>query len=186
MDVTTKSFEYHDKNREKYEELVRKIDYLKLEISKVDTEHNVIVAYDEDDKEMFRSRIESLGNYFYEGNAWVWGWAMPLNPKNITTISRKLLKYGFDIHPGDFMNTAEIRYHLITARQMALCAYEIEFYVAVASYLTKHPFILEIAYPIVRKDIREIKLRTKYSYDKIDYPHYNAHLYILDFGKIKV
>lgn len=149
MSYDIKPTEYYDENTQYYENFIKKVSYITFILSDIDLDHNRVVLLDKDKKELFRSRIESLGSYYPTGDAWVWGWAHPAYTKNRTYLSRKLLKYGLDIRDKSEM---KLKYKLITSRITINHILQLDELVANGSYLTKHPFILEVIFPLEASD----------------------------------
>lgn len=135
--VITESLEYYDKNCDIYKNFDKEFRYIKYEITDKDIEHNVIVFYDKNKKEVFRSRYEVLGLFVNETKTWVWGWAVSFFTKNTTNIVRKIFNYGAELHPDSrFLKT-----ELITSRFRISDPIQLEMHISIGSYLSKKPLI---------------------------------------------
>jgi hypothetical protein len=129
------SFEYYDKNQENIKNKFDKVNYISFDINKKDLEHNVIIFYDSDLKELFRSRMEKIGVYDKLSQIWTWSWAISHLNKNETNISRKILKYGVELDPmSRFLKT-----ELVTSRFRISNKTQLDMHCAIASYLSKKP-----------------------------------------------
>jgi len=137
------SLKYYDKNREQYTRLYNRFKYFLYIKSDSDTEYNIIVFYDKNKKEIYRSRYEIIGSYYKIYNLWTWGWSHPSLKKNLSQTSRKILNYGLDIPPTD--EDMYMRSELITSRFRITSDIQLDIHVALASYLSKQKMIYAIA-----------------------------------------
>jgi len=155
ISFVTNSLEYFDKNNEVYKNMSRYIRYTKIIGSELDNVQPVIVFYDKNKDEIFRSRYEVLGIYTPITSTWAWAWSIPYLRKNNTSISRKILNYGTTLDPEALFLKTE----LITSRFRIADPIQIDIHVSVASYLTKTPLIYQwytYEAPIIDEhDIRE-------------------------------
>jgi hypothetical protein len=138
------SLENYDKNMEKYDKLSSKFKYSKIIHNSSDLDHDEIIFYDKNQEQIFRSKYEKLGLYTYDTNAWIWAWSVPSFTKNATYLSKKILKYGLEI-PSDSANIF-LKSELITSRIRITDPAQIDIHVAVASYISKIPFIYKYKY----------------------------------------
>jgi hypothetical protein len=135
--VITESLEYYDKNCEIYKNFDKDFKYIKYENSDNDIEHNLIIFYDKNKKELFRTRYEVLGLFINETQTWIWGWAVSHFTKNTTNIVRKIFNYGAELNPeSSFLKT-----ELITSRFRISEYIQLEMHVSIGSYLSKKPLI---------------------------------------------
>lgn len=131
------SFDYYDKNQEKIKNKFDKVNYISFEINNKDLEHDVIIFYDSELKELFRSRIEKIGIYDKITQVWTWAWAIAYMKKNETNIVRKILTYGIELDPSSqFLKT-----ELITSRFRISNKTQLDMHCAIASYLSKKPIV---------------------------------------------
>lgn len=137
MSIITDALEYYDKFQEKYRDEYININYISLEISDKDLEHNVIIFYDSDLKEIFRSRYERIGILDLKSQIWTWAWARPDLRKNETNIIRKILFYGTELDPS--MNY--LKTELITSRFKITNKIQLDIFCAISCYLSKKPKI---------------------------------------------
>lgn len=133
MTIITDALEYYDKFQEKYRDEYININYISLEISDKDLEHNVIIFYDSDLKEIFRSRYERIGILDLKSQIWTWAWARPDLRKNETNIIRKILFYGTELDPT--MNY--LKTELITSRFKITNKIQLDIFCAISGYLSK-------------------------------------------------
>ena len=129
------SFEYYDKNQENIRNKFDKVNYISFDINKKDLEHNIIIFYDSNLKELFRSRMEKIGVYDKLSHIWTWSWAISHLNKNETNITRKILKYGVELDPmSRFLKT-----ELVTSRFRISNKTQLDMHCAISSYLSKKP-----------------------------------------------
>lgn len=135
--LVTDALEYYDNNCEKYKDQFKQVRYIRFENSQSDLNHGIIMMYDKEKKELFRSRYEILGTYYSQTKTWVWAWAVPIFRKNSTNIVRKILHYGTELDPeARFLKT-----ELITSRFRISDPIQLDIHTAIASYLSKKPVI---------------------------------------------
>jgi len=133
MTLIKNSFEYYDKNNEKIGNKFDKVNYISFEINQKDLEHDIIIFYDVNLKELFRSRIEKIGIFDKISKIWTWAWAVSSFKKNETNIVRKILQYGTELDPS----TIFLKTELITSRFRISNKIQLDMHCAIASYLTK-------------------------------------------------
>jgi hypothetical protein len=127
------AFDYYDKHQEKIKNKFDNVNYISLEITDKDLEHNVMIFYDSEFKELFKSRIEKIGIYDKFSNIWSWAWAVAYFKKNETNIIRKILFYGTELDPTSrFLKT-----ELVTSRFKISNIAQLDMHCAIASYLSK-------------------------------------------------
>ena len=61
---------HYDNNRTKYKNFFEKIEYKKIVLANNDIDHNEVVFYDKNKKEIFKSKYEVLGVYYPFYNLW--------------------------------------------------------------------------------------------------------------------
>lgn len=133
MTLIKNSFEYYDKNNEKIGNKFDKVNYISFEINQKDLEHDIIIFYDINLKELFRSRIEKIGIFDKISKIWTWAWAVSSFKKNETNIVRKILQYGTELDPS----TIFLKTELITSRFRISNKIQLDMHCAIASYLSK-------------------------------------------------
>lgn len=160
ISVIPDALKYYDRNTEKYSKLVEKIKYIsgrriedpsqpdKEVASAKETDHVEYSFYDADKNYLFTSRIEYVGKYFENQNIWVWAWALAAVNKSTCTIIRNVFLYGTDInvYSHDSINDENLilRNELVTSRSIITDKIQIDIHCALASYLSKKPFILPL------------------------------------------
>ena len=90
ISLITNSLEYYDKNNVKYKNMLKYINYVKFIPAESDLQHNTLIAYDKNKKELFRSGYENMGLFNSDTNIWTWAWCITRFKKNATTIIRKI------------------------------------------------------------------------------------------------
>ena len=133
------SFNYFDKNKEKYNNKFDKVNYISIDSNKKDLEHDIMYFYDSDFKELFKSRFERIGIFDKISGIWIWGWAVSHFKKNETNIIRKILHYGTELDPDSIFLKTE----LTTSRFKITNRVQLDLHCAIASYLSKKPIIFK-------------------------------------------
>lgn len=184
MDIVTKALEYYDKNNEKYNNILSKIKFIKFE-GKVDSdmERTVIILYDKNKNEIFRSRIEYIGTFFTFSKTWAWSWAVPEYHKNVTYISRKIFNYGLDLDPS--IDNIFLRAELLTSRFRISNPVQLDIHVAISSYLSKIPFIYELYLYPEQEDIHGYIKALSRKDIAPDKDYQILYLFLLDFENIQ-
>jgi len=142
-DLVLNALKYYDTNSEKYSKIFTKTKYYSLEMTQSDIEHNIIILFDKDKNEIFRSRYEYLGLYYSHLKLWVWGWSIASLQKNEILLSKKILNYGIDLGK-DF---AFLKSELITSRFRISDEIQLDIHISIASYIAKNPIICRIIHP---------------------------------------
>lgn len=151
------AFDYFDTNKEKYEGLSKKFKYYRPEYYDNDVDQNYIHFFDKSQKEIFKSKYAIIGQYFISSKTWIWAWAVPKLSKKETIFARKILNYGFDLTSENItLKTA-----LITSRFRITNLVQLEFYLALSSYLAKMPFVYGITLESWDTETQLGKLGTK-------------------------
>jgi hypothetical protein len=147
INIITNSLEYYDTNQEIFDKINSKIKYYKIELVNSDLDHSKIKFFDKNKKELFVSRYEIVGSFNNTTNTWIWAWSIPHFRKNSTFISKKILNYGLDI-PAKPENKF-LKSELVTSRFRIADHIQLDLHVAIASYISKNPFIFKL---ILRSD----------------------------------
>jgi len=126
---------YYDTNDDKYGSFFDKVYYVSY------FEGGYIIFYGKNKEELFRSRYEYIGNYDYDTTIWTWSWSMYAVPKKYIQTSKKLLLYGLDI---DDPSLAIIKFSLITSRIKLTHFTQLDYQIALASYLSKKDCIFNL------------------------------------------
>ena len=134
--VTT-SLKYLDENNEKYEGILKYAKFIKYILAENDMTNNIVVFYDKNKKEIFKSRYEIIGLHNTHVNTWTWSWAIPTFKKNNTGTARKLLNYGLMLDPS----VKYLKTELITSRFRVADLVQLDIHIAIASYISKNPFV---------------------------------------------
>ena len=173
-ELITNALNYYDKNYEKKKKIFKDVKYYSHIISENDLEHSVIIFYDINKKELFRSRYEFLSVFLEKANIWVWSWAMPTIKKNQIRLSKKVLNYGLDL-AGESMYL--LRLLLTTSRLRIDNHILLDVCIALAAYISKSAVILRVAYdekgPIIENDIMYLPFSQDLKDTTISYSYYS-------------
>lgn len=137
ISLVTTALEYYDTNNETYSNTFKNVNYTTFVKANNDMEHNMIIFYDKNKKELFRSKYEIIGLHNTDSNTWTWGWAIPNFKKNNTNIIRRLWNYGATLDP----NAKHLKSELITSRFRVANDAQLDIHISMASYLSKTPLI---------------------------------------------
>jgi hypothetical protein len=149
--IIRNSLEYYDLHQPKIQSILNKIEYIKI-IDGVNV-NDEYIFYDSDNKPFFKSRIEQLGMFIPQDNSWKWSWAIPFAKYQNTFISRKILEYAFTLNSSTDLH---LKSTLISSKLIISNQYQIDIYLALASMLSKKPFVLKLyLYPFWDKDATE-------------------------------
>jgi hypothetical protein len=185
VDIINDALKYYDENNEKYKKLKKKMKYMKVAPGEQkDIEGIKLVFYDENKEELFTSRVEVFGKYYYSAETWIWGWSIPYLHKALTGTSRKIWLYGTDI---DISNDANIllKNELLTSRFRIDDKIQLEIHAAISSYLAKKPFIFRWKeFYLNPGDFNEVK--GEYSKTNTDFEYYTFVLDPPDLDKLKL
>lgn len=178
IDIVSDALKYYDINNEKYGKLKKKIAYCKQVENKTNSDHvnNGIGSFkytffDKNMNELFTSRWEILGKYYPKLNIWIWGWSLPNQPKILTTIIRKVFLYGTDIDPDNLANIF-LKNELLTSRFIIESEIQIDIHCAIASYLSKKPFIYVWKYIPTQEEDSVYKMNEEIKDEDIDFIYY--------------
>lgn len=147
QELITTSLKYFDGLQENIKNYTKKFKYIKVTHAKNDLEYNKMHFYDENKKLVIESDYEILGIYFIKPGLWVWSWAVPTNYFNLANTSRKILNYGLDMVPN--IEDLLIRSELITSRFRITNSIQLDIHLALAVYLSKIPFLMQLNYPLI-------------------------------------
>ena len=153
VSIIPDALRYYDQNTERFLKLRRMIRYIKNVTAAAGdtygTDHIVISFYDENKKVLFTTRIEMIGSHHKAEQIWVWGWAVPVINKAMTTIIRDVFIYGTDINvsTNGIFDEQKIllKNELLSSRSIVTDIIQVETHCALASYLTKQEMVLPIS-----------------------------------------
>lgn len=167
IELVRDALDYYDNNNLKYTNFMNTVRYIKaipVKNSRVKLE-----LYDSDNNFIITIEIESLGMYNNNTSTWIWAWAQSNYQKENIIISRKILNYGLDLEAQyRFLKT-----ELITSRFRISTYVQSDVHIAIASYLAKKPFILDIYIYPENDKVQE------YQMPKIDKPGYTRYCYFV-------
>jgi hypothetical protein len=159
------SFEYFDKNNDKYKDKFIDVMYINLERNDNDLDHSILHFYNKNLKLLFSYKFERLGIYDTKSQIWSWAWTIPYFKKNETNIIRKILHYGTELdNTSIFLKT-----ELITSRFRITNNCQLDMHCAIASYLSKKSLIYKFrifSNPEIIEDKFFNILYPKYTYEK--------------------
>jgi hypothetical protein len=181
IELVENSLEYYDTNYEKYASFYNNIKFVKIEKTK---DQGEIIFYNSDKKEIFRSRYEILGTFISKSSTWIWAWAQANYNKQLTYISRSLLKYGteLDSNPQNIFLKSE----LINSRYKISNYIQLEMHNAIAAYLSKQPLIYKynIYYIPEFSENKDKLIDVTQFKDNDSFTSY--YLFLLDYDKLKL
>lgn len=143
-DLTLNALKYYDTNNEKYSKFFDKVKYYRMLLAAESNEldHNVIIFYDKDKIEFFRSRFEMLGHYNGTIKMWAWGWTIS-DKKNEIIMAKKLLNYALDLGK----EFSFLKSELVTSRFRISSEIQLDIHASIASYISKNPLIFKLLSP---------------------------------------
>jgi hypothetical protein len=191
--VIPDALNYYDNNNDMYSSIIDKISYYRRADVQSNTKNLAYTFYDDNDKEIFTSRVELIGRYQISSNdnslkSWTWGWGIPITNKYFTNIIKKVFLYGSDIDVSTGGKISDdkliLKSELITSRFYVSNDTQVDIHCALASYLAKMPMVLSFAnVGNVDKDDK-----TKFIYTKYDGKNKHTgvvyYMYILDIPDI--
>lgn len=137
------SLRYYDENQEKYIKITEKFKrYSFNNYDENDLEHARIIFYDDENNKLAEYKYEILGIYYTTSKNWSWSWAIPILKKKFSYIAKKTFNYGLDLDPE--LEDIYTRAELITSRFNISSDIQIDIHVAIASYISKQPFIFKL------------------------------------------
>lgn len=145
--VTDSLIEY-DKNNRELKFILKKasyFDYLKID-NEIDNDK--IIFYDDNNKIIMDSEFEAISLFDTKHSLWIWGWGNPGWKKKWTRIISKILKYGFSLDPD---KNYHLKLELVNSRFTISDPIQIDIHLAIASALSKIPYI----YPFIIPDEKE-------------------------------
>lgn len=131
------SLEYYDINSEKYYNFIQKIKYIKRIENPLKVE---ILLLDKNKNELLQSHIEILGVFFPKRKLWKWSWSIPVCPKKLTFISRKILDYALNLEETD---DYLLKSKFINSSIDIVNDLQLDIHIAIASRIAKQPLILK-------------------------------------------
>lgn len=131
------ALEYYDENMIKYYDLSQSFKYYSL-----DKPNGKIIFYDDNKQKIYDTPYDVIGKYIPSQYIWVWGWSSGELDKNIIRTSRNVLNYAFDLDKNEIL----LKTALITSRYRITQQYQIDIHVALATFLSKQPFIYKLDY----------------------------------------
>lgn len=179
ISLVTTALEYYDENNQNYINTFNDAIYIKYVEAKTDMDHNMIVFYDKNKKELTRSRYEVIGRYNTSSNIWIWAWAIPYYKKNNTNIIRKIWNYGAVLDPS----IKYLKTELVTSRFRIADSIQLDIHASIASYLSKNPLVYKyIEYDIPTVD-DEGYIQIKNMVQTENYTIY--YMFLLDYKEIE-
>jgi hypothetical protein len=186
-DIIKSSISYYDTNQEKYKNKIATFKYYKTIKSNSDLESSSIQFFDINKKLIFTSKYQVMCIYDNVHKLFVWSWAVPRYTQSETTLSTRVLQYGFSLDTEKIL----LKTDLITSKQVIESRILLDVNVAIASYLTKMPFIyeLQVSYDILEQEEEENKVnkdnlfelnKKKYNYGD-DVRYLSTFMYLLNF-----
>ena len=131
------AFEYYDKNMIENDEKYRTYEYVSYE----DTP-NTLIFYDKNNNKVNQTTYEIIGQIMYSSGVWIWGWSNSRLDKLHIPTSKRLLEYGLELE--NILRSRILKTALITSRIYITSPIQIEMFVALASFLSKRPFVYRL------------------------------------------
>jgi hypothetical protein len=147
------ALEKYDNNIEKYRDKLKDAHHYKLVENDSEIDYNSIIFYDINEKILLEANYEVAGVYYNKESIWLWSWADPYYNKKLSTKSKNLLSYGLKL---DNVNNISLKMELTNSRFLITDPIQIDIHLALASELSKTPFIYKIIY--TRPDINDISI----------------------------
>lgn len=135
------AFQYYDTNKEKFEKKIKQFKYFKIERKDNDVDDNYIYFFNKKQEQIFKSKYAIIGKYMRLSNTWIWAWAIPQLTKKEINVSKKILNYGFEITTDENIN---LKTALVSSRFRITNLTQLDFYLALSSYLSKLPLIFPV------------------------------------------
>jgi hypothetical protein len=138
-----KAYKYYDEQFLKYENIYNKISSFKLLDADSDMKKPKVKFYDNNNKLLFESNWEFMGNYYQNHNLWIWSWGIPNTKKNETYISKELLRYGCDINlENNNTNDKFLKMILTNSRFIIKNQISLDLLTHICLYLSKKEFVI--------------------------------------------
>jgi hypothetical protein len=185
----SKALEYYDSNKEKYRGLFKHVDTIEFVPREDGTKYDQIVMYDKNNKLLYRIPYEIIGIYNNLSKTWAWAWSWSSLKKISTTTSRKILNYAFDLDP---MKYHFLKTELTTSRFRINTEVQLDIHVALGSYLSKNPIIMEFVWyenaEIIETDANGLKYKKRIKHVGVgDHGDaYQIYYLILDFNSVNI
>jgi hypothetical protein len=181
VSLVTTALEYYDTNAEIYIDVFKNVHYIKFIQAENDLDHNVIIYYDKNKNEIFKSKYEVIGLYDTNSNTWTWAWAISSFKKNNTNIVRKIWNYGAVLDPS----VKYLKTELITSRFRVADSIQLDIHVSIASYISKTPLIYKHYTYIQPKIDADGYMHVNENRDNSTDPHTIYFMFLLDSKNIK-
>lgn len=189
VNFVSKALEYYDSNKEKYRGLFKNVVNIEFVPREDGTKYDQIVMYDKDNKLLYRIPYEIIGIYNNLSKTWAWAWSWSSLKKISTTTSRKILNYAFDLDPDKYHF---LKTELTTSRFRINTEIQLDIHVALGSYLSKNPIIMEFVWyesaEVIETDVNGFKYKTRIKHVRAgDHGEaYQIYYLILDFNSVNI
>lgn len=141
INIIKDALEYYDTNNERCNDVIKEIKYARFFVL---SEARYITFFDKHRTELFTSQVELIGKYYNKLGLWVWGWSIPSADYSSVSIIRNVLFYGTSLEINEDNKLMDLKNELVTSRMKITNNVQLEIYSAIASYLSKQPFVLAI------------------------------------------
>lgn len=131
------ALEYYDNNKYKYYDKVKSFKYYSF-----DYKEKTITFYNKKKDKIYETKYELIGKFINYSNIWIWAWSDGRQNKELINTSRKILNYALDLDEKNELLKTE----LITSRIQISSPIQIDIHLALASFLSKQPFIFQLNY----------------------------------------
>tara|TARA_B100000902_G_scaffold327503_1_gene323100 strand:- start:7615 stop:8124 length:510 start_codon:yes stop_codon:yes gene_type:complete len=139
------AYKYYDEKYDKYNKILTSYDKVTEETFESDLKESIIRFY-KNDKVILEANYEGMGDYYSNENLFVWTWAIVNSNKNMSYISKSILKYGLDITLNNPSETNEynlnsfLKMLLINSRILITNQVELDILTYISFYLSKKDY----------------------------------------------
>ena len=141
------AYKYYDEKFDKYNKILNSYDNVIEETFESDLKESIIRFY-KNDKLILEANYEGMGNYYYKENLFVWSWGIIDSNKNMSYISKSILKYGLDITLNSTSENSEynlnsfLKMLLINSRILVTNQVELDILTYISFYLSKKDYFM--------------------------------------------
>ena len=154
------SLEYYDNYQPFIQKLINKINYIKI-IRRNDI-NDEFLFYDDNNEQIFKSKIETISIFIPHSKTWKWAWSNPFSKYKNTLISREILNYALTLNSE---NDLFLKLILLNSKITIKNDYQLDIYLAIFAFLSKKPFIMRIYLTSLHDDTSSDKTNDDDDYD---------------------
>ena len=141
------AYKYYDEKYDKYNKILQSYDKVIEETFESDLKESIIRFY-KNDKVILEANYEGMADYYPNENLFVWTWAIVNSNKNMSYISKSILKYGLDITLNNTSENSEynlnsfLKMLLINSRILVTNQVELDILTYISFYLSKKDYFM--------------------------------------------